>query len=146
MKPVFLFILSAFLLSFTVWQPDIDTAKQVAKEKHQLILLNFSGSDWCAPCIRMKKELFESKTFSAMSDSSLVMVNADFPRSKKHRLTTEQQRGNDLLAEKYNPEGKFPFTLLIDAEGKIIKSWDGLPDQTPEQFTQQVKSICDANK
>lgn len=134
------------LLSFTGWETDFEKARQLAKEKHALILLNFSGSDWCGPCIRMRKEIFESPAFSAMADASLVLVNADFPRSKKNKISEQVKKQNELLADKYNPEGKFPFTLLLNPEGKIIKAWDGLPENKAGQFTAQVKRICDENK
>ena len=73
--------------SFTAipWQPDFEKAKQTAKEKHELILLNFSGSDWCGPCMRMRKEIFNNEGFLSMADKNIVMVNADFPRNKKNQ-------------------------------------------------------------
>ena len=80
-----------------------------------------------------------------MADSTLVMYNADFPRNKKNALPKELKKQNESLADKYNPEGKFPFTLLLDTNGRILKSWDGYPDQTPGQFTQLVKQLCDGN-
>ena len=83
MKKNLAIVLCFTAMSFNVWQPNIETAKQIAKEKHWLILLNFSGSDWCGPCIRMKTEIFENAGFVAMADTTLVMVNADFPRNKK---------------------------------------------------------------
>jgi thioredoxin-related protein len=146
MKKFITILLCFAAMSFTTWQPDFEKAKQVATEKHQLILLNFSGSDWCGPCIRMRKEIFESKSFSKMADTTLILVNADFPRNKKNQLDKLIKKQNESLADKYNPEGKFPFTLLIDATGKIIKTWDGLPAGNAEQFTRQVKNICNANK
>jgi thioredoxin-related protein len=132
--------------SFTVWQPSFEKAKQAAREKHQLILLNFSGSDWCGPCIRMHKEIFEVDVFLKMADSTLVLFNADFPRNKKNQLEKTKKQENESLADKYNPEGKFPFTLLINADGKVIRSWDGLPAGGAQRFANQVKNICDANK
>jgi thioredoxin-related protein len=138
-------LLAMFSFMSVVWQPDIETAKRVAAEKHRIILLNFSGSDWCGPCIRMRKEIFDSKAFTDMADNSLVMLNADFPRNKKNQLSKEKQKANDLLAEKYNPEGKFPFTLLLDANGKVIKTWDALPAEDPTTFTSIVKKIADGS-
>jgi thioredoxin-related protein len=134
------------MMSFTVWQPDFESARHIAKEKHQLILLNFSGSDWCGPCIRMRKEIFENEQFSKMADTTLVLINADFPRNKKNQLGNKFKTQNEALADKYNPGGKFPFTVLLDANGKVIKEWDGLPNGNAAQFTQQVKNICDAVK
>lgn len=140
-------LLALFSFTATEWQPDLETAKKVAAEKHRIILLNFSGSDWCGPCMRMRKEIFDSKVFSDMADNSLVMLNADFPRNKKNQLPKDKQKANDQLADKYNPEGKFPFTVLIDANGKVIRSWDGLPEADSTAFTSIVKKIAeDASK
>ena len=133
-------------MPFIQWQPNFETAKKIAKEKHAFILLNFSGSDWCGPCIRLKKEIFESEAFSKMADSSLIMVNADFPRNKKNQLDAQTKKQNDALADRYNPDGKFPLTLLLDADGKVIKTWDGLPGENAQQFSDEVVNICYANK
>ena len=146
MKILLVMLFYCSITSFTIWQPNFEKAKQTATEKHQLILLNFSGSDWCGPCIRMRKEIFESEAFSKMADTTLVLVNADFPRNKKNQLDKLNKKQNESLADKYNPDGKFPFTVLLNPDGKLIKSWDGLPDENAEQFTKQVKNICDATK
>lgn len=146
MKYIFLFLLAGIAMSFSDWQTDFEMAKKMAKEKNRLILLNFSGSDWCGPCIRLRKEVLDSDAFVKLVDSSLVLFNADFPRNKKNQLPKEVQRRNDALADLYNPQGKFPFTLLLTAEGKVVKSWEGFPVNGPEQFIAQIKSACDANR
>jgi hypothetical protein len=146
MNKLFLITCCFITASFTKWEPDFITAVQQAKEKHELILLNFSGSDWCGPCIRMRNEIFENEIFSKMADTCLMLVNADFPRNKKNQLNKSIVKQNEMLADKYNPTGLFPYTVLISAEGKVIKAWEGLPKEDAEQFTNEVKAICDANK
>jgi thioredoxin-related protein len=142
---VLLIALSCLWFSFTpVWETDIVKAKQEAVNKHRLILLNFSGSDWCGPCIRLKQEIFESSAFQNFADQELILLNADFPRSKKHQLSKEQQKLNDSLADKYNPEGHFPYTLLLDENGKVIKTWEGFPNISAEGFIDQLKSSSHA--
>jgi thiol-disulfide isomerase/thioredoxin len=128
------------------WEPDFENAKKIAKEKHELILLNFSGSDWCGPCIVLHKEYIGSDTFQEMAKENLVLVNADFPRKKKNQLTEEQTKRNEALAEKYNKTGQFPLTLLLDADGKVIKTWSGKPETGVNEWTQEIKSICVAHK
>lgn len=145
MKFIFLFLLTGMGLSPTGWHTDFETAKKFAKDKDRLILLNFSGSDWCGPCIRLRKEIFDGYAFSQLADSALVLVNADFPRNKKNQLSKEQQKLNETLADQYNPQGKFPFTLLLTPEGKVIRSWDGFPADS-DQFVEQVKTLCDGNR
>ena len=141
--------LLALLLLFVIptrWEPDFENAKKIAKEKHELILLNFSGSDWCGPCIMLSKEYIDSDTFQNMAKENLVLVNADFPRKKKNQLTDDQVKRNEALAEKYNKEGHFPLTLLLDADGKVIKKYVGKPDITAEQWTAEIKAVCAAHK
>jgi thioredoxin-related protein len=135
-----LLLAPVLLLSAIAWHNNLDEAKQVAKKEHRHILLNFSGSDWCGPCIRLHKEIFESEVFRQMADTDLVMVNADFPRKKKDQLPPEQQKLNDAMADQYNPQGKFPLTLLLNEDGKVLKEWDGFPDETPEAFTIEVRN------
>lgn len=109
------------------WISDMKQAQVQAKQENKHILLNFSGSDWCAPCIQLKKEVFESNEFKQLADGKWVLVRADFPRLKKNQLPADQQAKNNFLAERYNPLGKFPLTLLLDAEGKVIATWEGFP-------------------
>jgi thioredoxin-related protein len=146
MNKLLLITICFIATSFTKWEQDFPTAVQTAKEKHHLILVNFSGSDWCGPCMRMRNEIFENETFSKMADTYLVLINADFPRNKKNQLSKQLVKQNDMLADKYNPNGSFPYTVLISAEGRVIKAWDGLPKENAEQFTTEVKALIDANK
>jgi len=142
MRKLFLILLPfAFLTS--QWHYDLNEAKQIAQKEHKYILLNFSGSDWCGPCIEMHKVIFDNESFETFAQSNLVLVNADFPRRKKNQLSAQQQKLNNAMADQYNPQGKFPYTLLLDSNGKILKDWDGFPGIKPEEFQNQIKSIID---
>ena len=138
--------MSFFCISFIEWHYNLDEAQQLAKKDHKYILLNFSGSDWCGPCIQMHNEIFNAISFKRFADTTLVLVNADFPRKKKNQLPSKQQDLNNKMADQYNSQGKFPFTVLLDANVKIIKYWDGYPNVKPEAFVKQVKSIIDADR
>jgi hypothetical protein len=89
----------------------------------------------------MRKEFFESDDFRKMADTELVLVNADFPRSKKNQLSAAQQKLNDEMADKYNAEGKFPYTLLLNSEGRVLGSWDGLPKETVADFIIEIHNV-----
>jgi thioredoxin-related protein len=144
MKTILISIL--FVLSFTPeWLTNFDAAKETAAKENKYILLNFSGSDWCGPCIRLKKEVFESDAFSALAGDKLVLLRADFPRSKKNQLPKEQVKHNEMLADKYNPEGKFPFTLLLSPDGKVIKEWDGYVFASQDKFIEELKQAIPSN-
>jgi thiol-disulfide isomerase/thioredoxin len=146
MAKMLVFFMGMAFFHFALWHYDMQEAKAIAHKEHRHILLNFSGSDWCGPCIRLRKEILDKPVFLEMADTALVLVNADFPRMKKNQLSVSQQRLNDALADEYNPQGKFPLTLLLNADGKVLKAWDGLPDMKPEQFRDQVQTAIDADK
>jgi len=80
-----------------------------------------------------------------MADTSLVLVNADFPRSKKNQLNSRQQALNNTMADEYNSQGKFPYTLLLNADGKVLKTWEGLPNEKPADFAAEVRWAIDAD-
>ncbi len=137
-------ILSIMLFLFigtNQWLTDFNLAKTEAKESKKYIIINFSGSDWCGPCIRMHKEIFDSEDFSAYAKGNLVLVRADFPRLKKNQLPAEQLKKNNDLALKYNPEGDFPLTVLLDADGKVVKEWKGYQNVSPKDFVKQISNV-----
>ena len=123
------------------WMTNLDNAKQVAKSEHKLILLNFSGSDWCIPCMKLRTDIFNSDAFMQYAKDNLVLLNADFPRKMKDQLTKEQQKENDALAAKYNPEGRFPFTIILDSNGNKLKVWDGYYSDGPENFVNEITAV-----
>lgn len=138
MKLLSLFFLS-FLFTGNAWVLDFSEAKSMAQKDNKHILISFSGSDWCGPCIRTHKEILDQPAFMDYAKDHLVLVRADFPRLKKNQLSPEQLKKNNDLAVKYNPDGDFPLTVLTDADGKVIKVWSGFPGCTPEQFVKQIE-------
>lgn len=128
------------------WETDFENAKKLAREKNQLVMLNFSGSDWCVPCIGLRQEFFESEVFIDFANKNLVLVNADFPRKKKNAGSEAQIKRNEALAEKYNPNGIFPLTMLVNADGKVVASWQGKPKVSVEKWLDEIQVVCQANK
>lgn len=137
---------TAFLLcSFNTWHYNLEEAKRIAIKEHKHILLNFSGSDWCGPCIRLEKEIFSNESFQKFSDTTLVLVNADFPRNRKNQLSKAQQQLNEAMADQYNSEGKFPLTLLLNANGKVLKEWEGYPQGDATTFMKEIQQELNAD-
>ena len=139
-----LFAVLIYLFIPTAWLTDFQDAQTQAKQSQKLILLNFAGSDWCAPCIKMTRDIFEQEVFTQYAENNLLLVRADFPRLKKNQLAPNQIAHNEKLAETYNPKGKFPLTLLLDQDGKILKSWDGYTGESPQNFTKEIEEYRNA--
>jgi len=95
------------------WHYNMDEARAIARKEHRHILLNFSGSDWCGPCIMLRRQILDDTVFLQMADTSLVLVNADFPRKKKDQLSPPQQSINNALADQYNAR---PISAHLAAE------------------------------
>ena len=84
------------------------------------IILVFQGSDWCAPCIKLDRDVWTTEEFKAYAKNHYVMLQADFPRRKSNALPEEQLNKNKVLAEKYNRNGVFPFVVVMNAKGKVL--------------------------
>lgn len=141
-----LLLFTSFNINSPAWMTDFDKAKTEAAGSGKLILLNFSGSDWCIPCIRLHKEIFQTEAFEKYAEDHLILVNADFPRLKKNQLPKEQIKKNEKLADKYDADGAFPLTLLLDANGNVLKQWNGLPKETAEQLTSEINAFAHDSK
>lgn len=140
MKLLFITLIG-FITMPVVWMGNFTEAQKQAKATHKKILINFSGSDWCGPCIRLRKEILESENFEKYATAKLILVRADFPRQKKNQLPKEQIKLNESLAELYNKDGKFPFTVLVDENGNVLKTWDGFPDESAQAFVYEIDKL-----
>lgn len=101
-----------------VWETDFEAASTQAKKTGKLMLLNFTGSDWCGWCIRLHKEVFSQPEFKAYASESLILVELDFPRGKEQDASIKAQ--NEALLQKYGIRG-FPTILILSPEGELIE-------------------------
>ncbi|WP_273568961.1 thioredoxin family protein [Maribacter halichondriae] len=122
------------------WRTDFSTAKKLAAEEDKTIVLVFQGSDWCAPCIKLDREVWSTNTFKEYAKDHFVMVQADFPRKKKNDLSEEQQAANKKLAEQYNKRGIFPFVVVMDKEGNVLGE-TSYQKATPEEYIKLLTSF-----
>jgi len=99
------------------WLTDADKAKAQAKDENKLVLLDFTGSDWCGWCIKLNKEVFNTPEFAEYAKKNLVLVEVDFPRKKQ--LSDAQKSANEALGKKYSIKG-YPTLILLDGEGKKL--------------------------
>lgn len=100
-----------------VWHTSMRAAMAAARAEKKVILVNFTGSDWCPWCVRLHDEVFAQPPFMDYAARHLVLLTVDFPRKKWQ--TPQQKRENDELARRYRVEG-FPTILLLDPAGRVI--------------------------
>jgi thiol:disulfide interchange protein len=103
---------SAFASTPEGWSTDLEKAFVKAKAEKKSVLVEFTGSDWCPPCIAMRKNVFSKKEFVDGASKKFVLVELDFPNGDG-----AVKAKNEPFAEKYKIEG-FPTVILFTAEGK----------------------------
>lgn len=123
------------------WLTDMSQALSTAKAEKKLVLINFTGSDWCGFCKRLEAEVFKSAEFAAYAQKHLVLVEADFPRAKAQ--SPELKRANEALKKKYaEPFEGYPTIVLVDADGKALGAEVGYPPGSgPKKFIAKLEKL-----
>lgn len=117
-----------------IWMTDFKQAQQLSLDTGKPLLVNFTGSDWCGWCIKLKKEVFSKADFQSWASEEVILVELDFPRRK--RISAELRVQNEGLAREYGIRG-FPTVLLLDGKGKVLGKTGYVPGG-PSAFIQSV--------
>lgn len=99
------------------WLTDAVAAQGKAKAENKLVLLDFTGSDWCSWCMKLKREVFDQPEFAQFAQSKLVMVEVDFPHHRT--LPQVQQQSNARLKHTYGIAA-YPTIILLNENGKQV--------------------------
>lgn len=120
-KIILLFLLLFFKISYSQnWKSSFEETKSQALAENKNIVLVFSGSDWCAPCIKLDKTVWQSEEFKKESETNWIIYKADFPKKKANQLRATLTESNKLLASRYNTSGNFPLVVLLDKNGTVL--------------------------
>jgi len=119
------------------WKTDLTKAQAQAKKEKKLILLDFTGSDWCGWCIKLNHDTFSKPEWATYAKTNLVLVEVDFPHDKE--LSAAQKKANDALQKKYKVEG-FPTIIVIDANGKTVWTNEGYLSGGPKAMIDAIES------
>jgi len=122
------------------WKTDFTVAKNEASSQNKNILLVFSGSDWCGPCIKLDRDIWQSAEFKEFAKNNLVLERADFPKKKQNQLAPELKKINEELAEKYNKDGMFPLVVVLDKNGKVLGK-TAYKNVSPQEYIAMLKSF-----
>ena len=119
------------------WLTDFHQAQEEAKASHKLLLIDFTGSDWCPWCKVLHAEVFSKPEFEQYAKDNLVLMTADFPRARA--LSSEVRQQNQALARRYQVAG-FPTIVVLNSEGKQIGLLGYMPGG-PEAFINELKKL-----
>ncbi len=120
------------------WMTDFEAAKNIAAKEKKMILLDFTGSDWCGWCVKMKKETLDQEAFKSFADKNLVLVEVDFPHRKTLPAAITKQ--NESLMRKFGVQG-FPAYVVLDSSGKELGRQPEYLRGGPSAFIAKIESF-----
>jgi len=119
------------------WGDNYEKALAQAKAEKKLVVLDFTGSDWCIWCKRLDKEVFSKDEFKAYAKDNLVLVEVDFPQGKPQAAPLKTQ--NEKLQSQFKIEG-YPTIIVLNSEGKKVGQL-GYEEGGPEPFVAKLKAL-----
>ncbi len=119
------------------WLTDLPKAQAQAKKENKLVYIDFNGSDWCRPCMELRK-VISSPEFVRYAQTNLVMVDIDFPHGKEQ--PAELKKANEALQEKYNIEG-FPTTIILNGNGKELNRDVGFGGKNAKELIADLEKL-----
>jgi thioredoxin-related protein len=120
------------------WTTDVPKAVEKAKAENKLVMMDFTGSDWCGWCIKLNKEVFSTPEFAEYANKSLVPVEIDFPTTKKVQ-SADLKKANKELQKKYGIQG-YPTIIVLNGEGKKVGELGYMPGG-PKNFIAKLDEL-----
>ena len=120
------------------WLTDLPKAQTKAKAENKMVLMDFTGSDWCGWCIKFHKEVLSTPEFAEYAKKHLVLVELDFPRKKQQ--PAELKQANTALQAKFQVNS-FPTFVVLNAEGKEIGKQVGYAEGGPNAFIARLEGF-----
>lgn len=136
-----LLFFSVSALSAQHFVSNYSVAQSKARNMEKPLLILFSGSDWCRPCMQLHKTVYETEKFQTYADKNFVMYYADFPRRPQNQLPDDVKATNQSLASQYALSG-VPTTVVLSSDGKkVLGKIVGNPDGTYDGYVNKLKSL-----
>jgi len=131
-------VINVMAADSTSWLTDFPKAQAQAKAEKKLVLLDFTGSDWCPPCKALTKNVFSKPEFLAYAKTNMVLVELDFPNSKPQ--SAELKKANAALQEKFKIES-YPTIIVLDSEGKQVYRKSGYGGATVKEYIAELEKL-----
>ena len=122
------------------WRTDYEQALAIAQAEKKCVLLDFTGSDWCGPCIEMKKVVFAKAAFLSYAKNNLILVEIDYPKLKA--LPEKVTKQNERLMHQYEIDRSgYPTVILLNPDGKILGQLEGYSGERPADIISWVEKL-----
>ncbi len=106
------------------WMRDLDEAGKKAAAEGKLLLVEFTGSDWCKFCIAQKKNVLDKPEFAAWAEKYCVPVEIDVPNNAALVGGERQKRLNKFICDEYGVQS-FPTLKVMTPEMVAVGGYSG---------------------
>ncbi|MGA3267129.1 MAG: thioredoxin family protein [Verrucomicrobiota bacterium] len=121
-----------------LWSASLADALNQARSENKLVLLDFTGSDWCPWCIKFDHDVLSTDQFASYAKAKLILVKVDFLRHTPQ--SSDVKQANDALARQFGVDG-FPTYVLLNADGKELGRQDGYLGGGPNAFIAKLENF-----
>ena len=126
------------------WMTDFDAAKAKAKKEGKAILMEFTGSDWCGWCVRLRSTILDSRDFQQYAKDKFVLLEVDIPRNV-NKIGAAQHARNRAIAAQYNIS-TYPTILVLDADGTVLGGFIGGRDSLQSVISPLNEALNNSKK
>ncbi|MGH7943133.1 MAG: thioredoxin family protein [Limisphaerales bacterium] len=120
------------------WGTDLPAALNQARLDSKLVLMDFTGSDWCPWCMKLDKDIFSTAQFASYANNNLELVRVDFPRNTSQ--SEDLRQANAELARRFNVHG-YPTCILLDSSGNELGRQVGYAEGGPQAFVARFEAF-----
>ena len=118
------------------WGTNLEAALTKAKEGEKMVFVDFTGSDWCPPCMALHDKVLIQEAFLSYAKENMELVVMDFPQRKQQ--SAEQKAYNQSLARKHNVSG-YTTVIVFDGDGKEVHRAVGFSGQDAAGYVASLK-------
>ncbi len=104
------------------WHTDLTVALKEAGQEQKLVLVDFTGSDWCSACIKLRKTVLDTEAFLQYAAEHFVFMEVDLPLRKS--FDPGLRARNEALAKQYHIAG-YPSVLVLNTQGQVVGGFEG---------------------
>ena len=126
----------------TEWLKSYDEAVELSKQSGKPILADFTGSNWCGYCVKLKKEVFDTPQFKAWAAENVVLLELDYPRPNLQADWIKQQ--NNMLRDRYKIDS-YPTVMILNHDGSVVGS-QGYMKGGPERWISVANNTVHSNR
>ena len=143
LRLLLIFLLPLFQVAPT-WESNFDVAKQRSIKESKIILIHFVHKSGDAKNIKLEKETFETSEFIDYANKQVVLLKIDL--GIEQTSSDKQFYHNSIIRERYNSGAVAPFTVITDADGKVLKTWNYKQPLKSSDLISAIQTTIEANK